>query len=285
MVQRLLQPTLNCAGCMKKLILGIVLGFLSIVMFAGCPPPSEPPNEDYPGGGGYFPNGLSNFIHYECLEDSYGSDTNYIEADEIGEYHDFNGVLCEDWYFYNYNADFNNYRVNKIVDEGGSGGEGLVLCYGWEKRALDHSLVSSGLYPEPAVILDYPLSISKTWTECDFTNILPENFNLANDVDGDGTNDTINLRITHFVRSIDVIELPTIGTFEDCFQIEDNYTLHISYSDPDFSYPADYQFMGISYYRPYVGWVKSELNINMFSEDRTITREMYDYYVGGPVKQ
>jgi len=283
----LLQHTTNkdCAGRMKKIIIGFVLGLLSILMFAGCPPPSEPKDEDYPGGGGYFPNGLSNFIHYECLEDSYGSDINYIESDEIGEYHDFGGISCEDWYYYNYNADFNHYRVFKIVDEGGAGEQGQVLCYGWERRELDHSLESSEVYPEPAVILDYPLFVNKTWTECDFNDVSPGNFNLNEDIDIDGTDDTIDLKITHNVISIETIELPTIGTFNDCYRIEDHYTLHINYSDSEFPYPADYSFSGTSYYRPFIGWVKSELTTSMFGEDKTITREMYDYYVGGPTKQ
>lgn len=270
---------------MKKLGIGFALVTLSVVMFVGCPPPSEPPNEDYPGGGGYFPDGLSNFIHYECVESTDGSDINYIESDEIGEYHDFNGVLCEDWYIYNYNADFDRYRVNKIVDEGGGGGQGQVLCYGWETRNLDNSPEKKMRYSEPAVILDYPLFVDKNWTECDFNNVSPQNFNLVDDVDGDGFADTIDLKITHNVKSLGAIDLPTIGTFADCYEIEDNYTLHIDYSDPTFSYPADYQFIGISYYRPFIGWVKSTLTTNMFSEERKITREMYDYYVGGPVKQ
>ena len=269
-------------GKMKNTIIGIILGSLCIFLLAGCPPPSEPNGEDYPGGGGYFPDGLSNFIHYQCIEDNYGSDINYVESDEIGEYHDFYGVTCKDWFFYNYNADFNYYHILKIVDEGG---QGLLLCYGWEKRDLNHQIASSEKYPEPAVILDYPLFVDKSWDECDFQNISPENFNLNKDVDGDGANDTIDLIITHNVKSLSAIELPTIGTFADCYEIEDNYTLHIDYSDPTFPYPADYQFIGTSYYRPFIGWVKSTLTTNMFSEERTITREMYDYYVGGPTKQ
>jgi hypothetical protein len=265
----------DCAGYMGKKLIRVVLVLISIIWLAGCPPPSGTNTEGYPGGGGYFPDGFTNFIHYECLKDSYGSDTNYIEADEIGEHHNFSGVSCEDWFHYNYDADFTHYRVFKIVDEEISAEEGQVLCYGWEKRNLDHSLVQSEVYADPAVILDYPLSIDKTWTECDFQNISPENFHLNKDVDGDGIDDTINLKIVHNV----------IGTFDDCFMIEDYYTLHINYSDPGFSYPADYAFTGTSYYRPYIGWVKSELTTNMFSEEKTITREMYDYYVGGPVKQ
>lgn len=267
------------------MLAGIVFGTLSIVMLAGCPPPTEPKSEDYPGGGGYFPDGLSNFIHYQCLEDSYGSDNNYIESDEIGEYNPFNGMECKDWFYYNYNADFAHYRVYKIVDESSDGEQGQVLCYGWEKHELDHSLEISEIYPEPAVILDYPLSVGKEWNECDFNDISPENFNLANDVDGDGNNDTINLKITHNVVALETVPLPSIGNFDDCYKIEDHYTLHIEYSDPTFSYPADYQFTGTSYYRPFIGWVKSVLNTIMFSEDRTITREMYDYYAGGPTKQ
>jgi hypothetical protein len=270
---------------MKKTLCGIVVGLLSVVMFAGCPPPSEPRSEEYPGGGGYFPDGLNNFIHYKCVKDSYGSDTNYVESDEIGEYHDFGGTSCEDWYHYNLDADFAHYRVFKIVDEESSADEGQVLCYGWEKRNLDHSLVYSEVYAEPAVILDYPLSVNQHWDECDFHGISPLNFNLNRDVDGDGNNDTIDLKITHDVMSIDTIELPIMGTFDDCYRIDDHYTLHINYSDPTFSYPADYEFIGTSYYRPYIGWVKSTLTTDMFSEEKTITREMYDYYVGGPTKQ
>jgi hypothetical protein len=272
-------------GKMKKTRIGIFFGMLAMVMLAGCPPPTEPKSEDYPGGGGYFPNGFTNFIHYQCLEDSYGSDNNYLESDEFGAYHEFNGVQCEDWLYYNYNADFNHYRVYKIIDESSDGEQGQVLCYGWETRNLDHSLVKSELYSIPTVLLDYPLSLNKTWAECNLTRVSPGNFNLEEDVDGDGFNDTIDLTITHSVVAIEIVNLPSIGNFEDCYKIEDHYQLHINYSDSTFPYPADYQFEGTSYYRPFIGWVKSALTTDMFNEERTITRQMYDYYVGGPTKQ
>lgn len=274
---------------MRAFIIPCLMIIATAFLLVSCTEPTEPVHEEYPGGGGYYPDHDTNYIDYDGVMTKTGEDqANYTARNIISGEKVFAGITCSrlNMYTYdpyNYNDVYSYYlHDNELVDDT----EGKLLCYGREIYNADGSLRATQIYPKPSLWLDYPLEKNKSWDECNYTDIPPVFFDLpSNDLDGDGIEDTINLLISHKVLADDAFPLSEAPSFGPCFQIEDTYSIHCNFSWPSFPYPSDYEFVGVSYYRAYIGWIKSALTTEMLDITKTRSLELKDWYVGGPTKE
>ncbi|MFC1853325.1 hypothetical protein ACFL27_24265 [candidate division CSSED10-310 bacterium] len=244
----------------------LILVFLILLCgIVSCPSDDD---DDDNNGSAYFPSQDGNQWIYQT---TYYDDSTSEITQKISGTKNFANVNCQIM-IETETTEPGEEQRRYFVDSGSA-----ISIYGYEDYE-NGTLVETYISPQPMKFFVYPLTVGQTWDVINLTNVAPSTIwpDSTDDVDGDGTPDTMDFKMTATVKEEATVTVPA-GSFNS-FKIEyhNKMTIHMSSSGQDFvmEWIQQHSWMG-----PNIGIVQ-EINYEDDESEIVMTSKLKEYHLG-----